>query len=135
MPDEIELTPTPASVAQARRWSAGISEALGFGGAVDTIGLLVSELVSNVVLHARTACRLRIAVRDGRLRVEVVDGSSALPGDPPPSDPMALSGRGIQLVSALSTAHGAEALPGGGKVVWFEVAEREQLADLVGEDA
>jgi anti-sigma regulatory factor (Ser/Thr protein kinase) len=118
---EIDLTPTPASVAQARRWSADVGRELGYDAVVDTISLLVSELVSNVVLHARTPCRLTMEDSAGRLRVEVCDGSDSLPGDPAPSDPMALSGRGILLVSALSTAHGAAPLPGGGKVVWFEL--------------
>lgn len=121
MCDRIELAPTPGSVAEARRWSSAFARRSGFAIEVDTLALLVSELVSNVVLHARTTCELGLSVRARRMRVEVRDGSNAMPGTTPSSDPMALSGRGMVLIDTLSSAHGAEALPGGGKLVWFEL--------------
>ena len=121
MSDSIELTPTPASVALARRWSTDALEHVGAPELADTMALLVSELVSNVVLHARTPCCLTI-VRDGaRVRVEVQDGSDRLPGRKERTDPLAQSGRGMQLVEGLSAAHGVVPQPGGGKCVWFEL--------------
>jgi anti-sigma regulatory factor (Ser/Thr protein kinase) len=87
----------------------------------DTMALLVSELVSNVVLHARTPCSLRIAQQRGRIRVEVRDGSDRLPGMRERPDPLAQSGRGMQLVDGLSVAHGVDPDPCGGKRVWFEL--------------
>lgn len=121
MSNRIELSPTPGSVAVARRWSIELASRRGFAVDIDTVALLVSELVSNVVLHARTACELIVSVAGNVLRVEVRDGSSALPAETIQTDPMALSGRGMVLIDALSTTHGAEALPGGGKLVWFEI--------------
>lgn len=121
MSDRIELFPTPGSVALARRWSTELASRAGFGVEVDTVALLVSELVSNVVLHARTACELVVSVVGDVLRVEVRDGSNAMPTETIQTDPMALSGRGMVLIDALSTTHGSEALPGGGKLVWFEL--------------
>lgn len=121
MCDQIELAPTPGSVAEARRWSSAFARRSGFAIEVDTLALLVSELVSNVVLHARTTCELGLSVRARRMRVEVRDGSNAMPALGLSSDPMALSGRGMLLIDTLSTAHGSEALPGGGKLVWFEL--------------
>jgi anti-sigma regulatory factor (Ser/Thr protein kinase) len=121
MSDMIELSPTADSVAAARRWSAGI---LGRWGAVDlsdTMSLLVSELVSNVVLHARTPCSLSIVRAQDRIRVEVQDGSDRLPGISPETDPLAQSGRGMQLVVGLSDRHGVDLRPEGGKLVWFEL--------------
>ena len=121
MPDSIELAANPRSVAEARRWSCAAAVEAGFAIEVDTIELLVSELVSNVVLHARTPCQLVFSASPERLRIEVRDGSSALPARSSTVDPMALSGRGMVLVDTLSTAHGSEPLPGGGKLVWFEL--------------
>lgn len=121
MSAQIELAPTPGCVAVARRWSTDRALQAGFRVEVDTVALLVSELVTNVVLHARTACELRISSDDDVLRVEVRDGHDALPTGSVRPDPLALSGRGLVLIDALSTTHGAEALPGGGKLVWFEL--------------
>ncbi|HEX2578304.1 MAG TPA: ATP-binding protein, partial [Aquihabitans sp.] len=117
MSDRIELSPAPSSVAVARRWSTDLAARAGFAVEADTVALLVSELVTNVVLHARTTCEL-VLIPDGNvLRVEVRDGSNAMPAESAQTDPMALSGRGMVLIDALSTTHGAEAMPGGGKLV------------------
>jgi hypothetical protein len=93
------------------------------GGAevVDTVALLVSELVSNVVLHANTPCSLRIDPGTERIRVEVQDLSDRLPATAPLPSPGSGSGRGLPLVRALSAAHGIDPDPSGGKRVWFEV--------------
>lgn len=123
MARSLPLAAEPGSVAVARHWSVAYADAHGFGGVSRTLSLLVSELVSNVVLHARTPCEVRIARQEGRLRVEVHDRSERLPKRSRGTDPLAHSGRGMILVEELSDAHGATALPdGGGKVVWFELA-------------
>ncbi len=82
--------------------------------------LLVSELVANVVLHARTSAEVRMSVRDGVLLVEVSDGS---PGSVAPqhTSPYATTGRGLALVEAIADAWGSRPVSGGGKVVWFEL--------------
>ena len=121
MSETIELLPTPSSVAQARRWSRDVLDRVGAPELAETMALLVSELVSNVVLHARTPCSLTIDGDDGRIRVEVQDGSDRLPGVNGRTDPLAQSGRGMQLVDGLSSAHGVEPDPLGGKRVWFEL--------------
>ena len=122
MEDRIELQPAPESVAAARRWSVQRAEQAGFGELRDTVALLVSEVVSNVVLHARTPCELSVATSGQQVRVEVRDGHDRLPGVTRSRDPLSSSGRGMVLVEALSDAHGSTALPGGGKVVWFQLA-------------
>lgn len=121
MSDFIELSPTPASVALARRWSMDVLAQVGAPELSDTMALLVSELVSNVVLHARTPCSLRIVEGPDRIRVEVQDGSDRMPGMRERTDPLAQSGRGMQLVDGLSAAHGVDPQPKGGKRVWFEL--------------
>lgn len=126
MTDRIQLQPRPESVAAARRWSVQQAERAGLGSLRDTVALLVSEVVSNVVLHARTPCELSLDTGEHRMRVEVRDDSSALPSEPGVTsavDIWSSSGRGMVLVEALSEAHGSAPLPGGGKVVWFQLAE------------
>ena len=121
MPERIELAPEPENVAAARRWSADRAADAGCDVAADTVALLVSELVTNVVLHAHTSFELSFRCRDRRLRFEVRDHSDRLPVPVVGPDPLALSGRGMGMVSMLSDAYGTEELPDGGKVVWFEL--------------
>lgn len=81
--------------------------------------LVLSELATNAVIHARTA--FSVAARRGRsgLRISVRDSSPVWPtvNDPGPSVP---SGRGLRVVSGLATSWGAEVTPEG-KTVWAEL--------------
>lgn len=89
----------------------------------DTIAmaqLLVSELVTNAVLHARTGLLLKIDLDSSVVRISVKDGSSASP-QPHPSSVDALGGRGLSLVNGLSSSWGWDRI-GAGKQVWFELA-------------
>lgn len=83
----------------------------------------VSEIVTNSVVHApgMPGSTLRLlAVRHGdRLRVEVHDGSRALPRLRFARDDDE-SGRGLQLLARLSDDHGTY-LTATGKAVWFEL--------------
>lgn len=128
MPERIELAPKPENVAAARRWSAERAVRVGCDGAADTVALLVGELVTNVVLHARTAFELSFRWYNRRMRFEVRDHSDRMPVVADSVDLMALSGRGMSMVSMLSDAHGAEGLPDGGKVVWFELGPPVETA-------
>ena len=114
------VLPTDLSAAsQARdhvaRACAGLPEET-----VYTARLLVTELVSNAVIHGRGKVLLTVA-RDGAgVRVEVHDESPR-----PPlvvhRSPMAEHGAGLRLVSALAGSWGTEPLTDGqpGKRVWF----------------
>jgi len=88
---------------------------------VDDAVLAASELVANVVLHARTTGTLEIEMGDTRswLRLAVTDGSSA-----PPlarlADGSAESGRGLAILAALSDRWGIEPFADG-KTVWIEI--------------
>ena len=119
MGDGIELPATPTSPATARRWAADRLEAWGEPELVDTVTLLVTELVTNVLLHARTPCELRI-VKGDRLRVEVADGSGRVPEQRRLSGEVTGSGNGLLLLSELSDDHGVVIDPSG-KRVWFEL--------------
>lgn len=87
------------------------------------LSLLVSELVTNAVLHGLPNIRLHVsAVAAFRVRLEVFDGSAALPQMYEPSVEN-LSGRGLRIVDAIAMKWGARPLEGG-KVVWCELLDR-----------
>ena len=87
---------------------------------IDTAELLVSEVVTNAVRHARTSVELVIARLSDRVRFEAWDD-----GDGSPvvihADSMDESGRGVWLVETLSTDWGF-LFQGRRKGVWFELA-------------
>lgn len=116
------LEPEPASVARARRLVAAALAAADHGeDVVDVATLLVSEVVTNSVLHAGTEIGLRCERRGGGVRIEVSDGSSMVPGVRH-YDPEATTGRGLGLVSTLATSWGVR-LHDHGKTLWFEVGD------------
>lgn len=108
-----------SSVAHARRRVGELCRPLGGEAECDTAALLVSELVTNAVVHGSGEVEVRAVVAGTRLRVEVCDGSLQLPrAGHPGAD--SESGRGVMLVETLADAWGAEIVPGG-KRVWFEL--------------
>lgn len=115
----IILSRTPAAAAIARRFA----RSFGTGDSnFDTVELLVSELVTNAVLHAEGDPELTIRDLGDRIRVEVSDTSPR----PPQIDPPNLTGgRGLQLVDTLAARWGTDRRPAG-KTVWFEVDRHQQ---------
>jgi anti-sigma regulatory factor (Ser/Thr protein kinase) len=107
----------PPSVRGARQFTAGVCVSLE-GPHRDDVLLCVSELVTNVVMHAHSAGELRITVRSDGVRIEVDDGSTEAPALPA-VDP-SVGGRGLRIVDRLvaSWGHAARA---GGKTVWAEL--------------
>lgn len=84
----------------------------------DVATLLVSELVTNALLHTRGGAQVTVTLTD-RLRVEVRDCSAGCPEPRPPSED-GTSGRGLLLVRSLADDWGVRGA-GAGKCVWFEL--------------
>jgi two-component sensor histidine kinase len=80
--------------------------------------LCISEVVTNAVRHARTVGRLTVSRKGLIVKVEVADGSSAMPVPQPPSA-AATTGRGLRILDQLSLRWGTRRTDQG-KVVWFE---------------
>jgi anti-sigma regulatory factor (Ser/Thr protein kinase) len=120
----LRLPPEPASVAKAR---AFLAEHCPYDGETrETAELLVSELATNVVLHARTQMVVAVAAGNGRVVLAVTDGSDQLPAGPTrpdaaATDQQAESGRGLVLLRQLATEWGVAA-HANGKTVWCLVA-------------
>jgi anti-sigma regulatory factor (Ser/Thr protein kinase) len=115
----VDLPAEPASASQARALARSTLEATCPPEVLDTVALLVTELVTNAILHARTPLHLSIEVGRGAVRMCVEDGSTDRPV-PQRYDVEAVTGRGLALVERLSTSWGIDATPEG-KVVWCEV--------------
>jgi PAS domain S-box-containing protein len=139
---ELRLPAEPASVRRARRHLRDLLRQAGREQWADSAELALSEIATNAVLHAHTDLRLRVHVRDAEVEVEVEDGNPALPAQRRGHDAEATTGRGLELVSAVTRECGVR--PGSaGKVVWFTVAdelpeeqsEEQLLADWDAADA
>lgn len=116
-----QLAPAPTSARDARHFVRTTLGEWHCDGLVDIVTLLVSELVTNAVLHARSTIELRLRQDRNAIRVEVGDASSVAPVlRRYESD--AMTGRGLALVSELAQDWGVEDRPSG-KSVWFVVQE------------
>jgi anti-sigma regulatory factor (Ser/Thr protein kinase) len=87
---------------------------------IESARLLVSELVVNAVIHARTEARLSLAFDGELLHVEVADGSTVRPRRRDYS-PTATTGRGLMILDAVADRWGVEMGPDS-KTVWFDLA-------------
>ena len=88
---------------------------------IDTAELCASELVTNAVIHTGTAAELTVRLDDDVLTVEVRDsGGEGTVRAESLDDPLTISGRGLSLVEALTTAWSAER-SADGTTVWFEL--------------
>jgi GAF domain-containing protein len=111
------------AVPQARRFAAEALRDID-PSVVEDVELVVSELVTNALLHGSAPVVLRLSTIGSRVRVEVEDGGRHLPVRMR-DDPTAMTGRGLSLVARLSTGWGVDPAEGSGKVVWAEVADSE----------
>ncbi|MFC8391311.1 MULTISPECIES: SpoIIE family protein phosphatase [unclassified Streptomyces] len=111
--------PAPKSVAEARRFVRAALDGAA-PDLVDTAQLLVSELVTNVVLHARTEAEVTARVDDGTVHVRVGDRRPDRGLVPHECPPYAGTGQGLPLVAGLSSRRGVDT-GAGGKTVWFEL--------------
>ncbi|AZM53877.1 hypothetical protein DMA15_15915 [Streptomyces sp. WAC 01529] len=125
---QLEVGADPAEVGRARRWAR--SRLAGSGIEVDepvaeTLILLISELVTNAVVHTGCPAVLRMllpGVPDdvpGTVRVEVCD-RSARPPRQRHAEGDDTNGRGLELVDGLADRWGWQP-EGGGKSIWCEV--------------
>ena len=109
----------PRSARKARRFAEQTLGAWGAHDLTDPAVLLISEVVTNGVLHARTEVDVKLQLDGERLLVEVWDRD---PHNVRPRNPgdEATGGRGLLIVDALSGRWGTRH-DGDTKCVWFEV--------------
>jgi len=88
----------------------------------DVAVLCVSELVTNAIIHTVAGCEVRLVLDHDVLTISVRDGGTTR-GHPGSSaeDLLAVHGRGLRLVDALSSRWGSE-VGDVGMTVWCELA-------------
>ncbi|GGS70856.1 ATP-binding protein [Streptomyces tanashiensis] len=121
---QLEVGPDPAEVGRARKWARSRLAGSGIGDdepLAETLVLLISELVTNAVVHTGCPAVLRMLfAAEGRgVRVEVADASDC-PPRPRHAEGDDTNGRGLELVDGLADRWGwqPEAV---GKSIWCEV--------------
>lgn len=115
----LHLDPVPRLVAEARRFVLQHAPDLP-DETRDVLALLTSELVTNAVLHARTAIELGITVADASVLVTVHDLDLALPEQVPYAGRE--GGWGLGLVQAMAEQAELCRDPDGGKTAWFRLS-------------
>ncbi|MFJ4523692.1 SpoIIE family protein phosphatase [Streptomyces sp. NPDC088810] len=115
----------PERIAEARQQLRELLHDWASADQLDSAVLLVSEMITNVLVHTDTDALLLAEVTgEGtgrRLRVEVFDTGDDLPHKRRPGE-LASSGRGLMLIELLADAWGVHPR-GEGKSIWFELYE------------
>jgi len=126
------LSARPEAVSKARHTVRALPVA---AAARNTLELLVSELVSNSIIHAglteRDPVQVQITTRSDRVRLAVRDPG---PGFAAPSidagDPLMPGGRGYVLIDAMADAWGIDD-DASGCTAWCEVVVDEQPREAI----
>jgi len=113
----IDLPVERHSVSEARHFVATHLDRHDLSHLTDDVQLVVSELATNALVHARTPFTVMLRVSPETVRLTVLDGVTAGPLSVAPRD-LDVGGRGISIVEALSRDWGVSVGTGGGKSVW-----------------
>jgi anti-sigma regulatory factor (Ser/Thr protein kinase) len=117
----VELMGRPASVRKARDFTGDVLADDGVEAVVIELAvLLVSELVTHAVVHARRTICLTVPTDANWVRIEVEDQGRGRPVLRSTTEDQ-LEGRGLQVVDKLATDWGTQRRATH-KVVWFEIA-------------
>jgi anti-sigma regulatory factor (Ser/Thr protein kinase) len=103
----------------ARRFVVDILTAWNLRGHAEDAAIVVSELATNAIFHARSDFIVAVSLLDATVRISVRDASRELPVVRDPS-PTTVSGRGLVLVDAIAQRWGTEPLVDG-KLIWVEL--------------
>ncbi|MFI7708005.1 ATP-binding protein [Nonomuraea sp. NPDC049480] len=118
-----DLLAVPETVTAARRLVREALTAWGLSALADDLTVVVSEVVTNAVVHAKSAMTLSLHRQGRSVRGEVADHSPVWP-TPLPAGPNEEHGRGLAIVAAYSARWGVDPAPDG-KIVWFVCEERQ----------
>lgn len=117
-PQRLDLSSDRAAPAIARKAVLALLFKRGRRTSIPMVELVVSEMVTNAVLHAEGPLQMQLTVEGDRLRVEVSDGSPERPlvrRIPGPN-----GGYGLPMIDSLSEVWGTTHCEGR-KVVWAEL--------------
>jgi serine phosphatase RsbU (regulator of sigma subunit)/anti-sigma regulatory factor (Ser/Thr protein kinase) len=126
----LELGDQPDAARLGRHFVERQVRERGSGEFLHDVALVAAELLANARQHGAAPISVCISGAGGRLRLEVHDGSPRSPVRPSPSLTN-MTGRGLNMVEAVTTRWGCERSAAGGKVVW---AEFDTAHDAAGDD-
>ncbi len=112
VPPRIDVVP------HVRRHARDVLHLWGLDEIAADLELLLTELVTNAVEHARTSFSVSMTWLGWQLRCEVSDALPVLPQPQLALDPDRTRGRGYLLLDSLSSGWGVE-MHDDGKTVWF----------------
>jgi anti-sigma regulatory factor (Ser/Thr protein kinase) len=115
----LELPNSIRAPSLARRFATAVLVSHGLTVLVPDARLMLSELVTNAVVHAHSRSILRIEHVDSILRILVTDFGSDWEPQSEPTE----GGRGLRIVRQLATRWGVEH-SAGSKTVWFDLSTR-----------
>lgn len=101
------LSPDPAQVGYAREQARKALPGWGLGEYAGLAELVVSELVTNAIVHGDGQVDLCLSYDGGDLRAEIHDGGSGRPARRPASAEDE-RGRGLELIDGLIEIYGGE---------------------------
>lgn len=113
------LAAEPQSAGAARRFVDQTLARWDCAEVFDLVSLLVSEVVTNAVVHASSPVEVAVRLLPAAVRIEVADRSTEVPRLRRAVDDET-GGRGLALVAALAQSWGVDLHPAG-KTVWFEL--------------
>ena len=139
--EHVDLVGNPRAASEARGFMRAGLKGVTSSDQLDDVLLLTSELVTNVVLHARTDVHIGVTWDRFNILVAVQDHSSATDAERAAqaavTQDLEESGRGMTIVASIADDFGWRRLPDtDGKVMWFMVgitgaSEAHGPSDLV----
>ncbi|SIN18783.1 ATP-binding protein [Micromonospora cremea] len=125
-----ELAPTVGAARQARELVTTGCQHWDVRTLAEPASIAITEMVNNVVAHARTPMTIRLAPQAGTLRVAVRDHSPLRPAFAGVAPPTRAGGRGLLLIDMVARRWGSSPVPDG-KVVWCVLHPEDESAPLV----
>ena len=113
----LDLVPDARAAGSARAFTRRALSDVADEAHLQDVLLVVSELVTNAVMHAGTRARLELRLLDDAVEVRLTDGDRRTPRRRTLVGGPAAQGRGLVLLQALAERWGADTEPGG-KTVW-----------------
>ncbi|MGC4744421.1 ATP-binding protein [Micromonospora sp. DT201] len=122
-----ELTPMVEAARQARELVTTGCQRWGMPTLIDPACIAITEMVNNVVAHARTPMTVRLAPQGSTMHLAVRDHSPHQPTFAGLSPPTRIGGRGMLLIDTVARRWGSSAVPDG-KVVWCVLHPDDEAA-------
>jgi LuxR family transcriptional regulator, maltose regulon positive regulatory protein len=129
--ERLALDPVPTAAGAGRAFVGQVCGRWGLQELAGSAALLASELVTNAVLHARTALELEVELRGPRLHVAVKDQDPNL-GPVQAAKDGSKRGLGLAIVDRIATTWGVRKDGPDGKTVWGALDLPPEEAEMVG---